>query len=506
MGRTARQRVLLVGGALAALATNPVAFATDVQLQGAAGAPMSTAIAAERAASGGSPDAVQTAYNRARDFQEAVRAAGTGSPSCQGLARALTALASTLVDEQEAFDRPDSAARSAAASAMSSRSAAVTRSAGTCRPSSTGLGTPVVVSMQPASGEVFYSNVVASVPTGAMQVKVVVNGRPWKNLPVFGATVRIPTSGRPQRYNWLLTFTDGSGATVGTASAEHTWYLPPSAKQAVSGRRESAAASARLASAVRGFNGTAGVWVQDLTTGQYAGANAGAKFPAASLVKLGLLAGAAARLGQNPQKSPYFYDLQQIAGWSSNLAANRVVGGLGSGCGTSSDALANDGLRRLGAKSSTFTGCYIAGTELQPGLPDAPATSSPALDTSRYTTAQDLGRMMFALQASAVGKPGARSDTGLSAKQGRLILGLLLSSQQRFENRSLFAGGLPGNTPLAQKNGWLRSARGSAGVGFTSSGPVIMAVLMQASSGVSRSSAQTLGAQVARVATSLGSN
>ena len=112
---------------------------------------------------------------------------------------------------------------------------------------------------------------------------------------------------------------------------------------------------------------------------------------------------------------------------------------------------------------------------------------------------------MYALQASAVGRPGARADTGLSTKQARLILGLLLSSQQRLDNRSLFSAGLPGGTAIAQKNGWLNSARGGAAISFGVSGPTIMTMLTYSSSGVSLSSAQALGSQVAQVASSLNS-
>ena len=194
-----------------------------------------------------------------------------------------------------------------------------------------------------------------------------------------------------------------------------------------------------------------------------------------------------------------------MARWSSNLAANRIVDRLGSGCGTSRDALANDGLRRLGARTSTYTGCYIIGTDLQPAMPDAPATSSPVLETSRYTTAQDLARMMFAIQASAVGSPGARRQTGLTTRQARLMLGLLLDSQQQLDNVSLFAGGLPPRVPLAQKNGWLRAARGGSAIAFQPTGPVIMTLVAHSTSGVSLASARSLGNREAAIATSLGS-
>lgn len=108
--------------------------------------------------------------------------------------------------------------------------------------------------------------------------------------------------------------------------------------------------------------------------------------------------------------------------------------------------------------------------------------------------------MMYALQASAVGRPRARQETGLSPQQARLILGLLLRSEQRLDNRSLFSGGLPRGTALAQKNGWLRKARGATAIAYLPSGPMIMSLLVTREIGVPLSEAQALGSRQAAIA------
>ena len=172
-----------------------------------------------------------------------------------------------------------------------------------------------------------------------------------------------------------------------------------------------------------------------------------------------------------------------MAGWSSNLATNRLLRRLGG------PATAADGLRRLGARASTFPGEYIVGTELAP-----PRVSS------RVTTAEDLGRMLFAIHAAAAGAPGARARTGLTAHQARLALGWLLASQQRGDNASLLAGGVPAGTPIAQKNGWIRAARHGAGILYGPRGPVIAVVLTYDEAGVGAAAARALGARVAAAA------
>ena len=350
--------------------------------------------------------------------------------------------------------------------------------------------------MRPASGEAFFGSIVSRGPAGSVRGRILVAGRPWKDLALKNRTLTFRATGQYRSYDFTIEFLDDGGQVVGRAEALDAWLLPESGRVARPAAREDRALAAQLDVIARRTPGTVSIWTQNLQRGTFAGANAGAKFPAASTVKLGVLAGAIKRLGASPETSPLYYDLKAIANWSSNLAANRIVKRLGSGCATARDQLANEGLRMLGAVSSTYTGCYIVGTELQPSMPAAPATSSPPLNTQRYTTAQDLGRMMFSLQAAAVPTPGARRETGLSTKQARQIIGLLLSSQQTGENRSLLAAGAPAGTPIAQKNGWLGSARLSAAIAYAGTGPVIVTIAQYSGGGVSLASAQRLGSDV----------
>lgn len=493
-----------MSGALCASISVGAADAAQPSLEALAGTPLQRTSTVVLALGSGSSAALQPAYETARDLQEDVRRASRNPRACAALATALSSAAETLVAVPEAIDQLDSRGTRRAKSSISAKLRAVDAAVRSCRSDGSGSSSLPVVPMQPSSGQAFFGTIVAAAPPGARYVVVTVNGRRWREQRVTGRVVRLAATGNSQAYAFRLVFRDATGTDMAIARADGAWLLPATAKVAAPGRRSDPASERRLARLAQSFSGTSAMWIQDLASGRYAGLNAGARFPAASLVKLGLLAGAVPRLGPRPEQSPYFRDLQAISGWSSNLAANRLVAGLGSGCGSSRDALANDGLRRLGAKGSTFTGCYIPGTELQPGLPDAPATAPPPLDTSRYTTAQDLGRMMYALQASAVGRPRARQETGLSPPQARLVLGLLLRSEQRLDNRSLFSGGLPRGTALAQKNGWLRRARGGTAIAYVSSGPMIMSLLATRQSGVSLGEVQALGSRQAAIAADMG--
>ncbi|MGI9539894.1 MAG: serine hydrolase, partial [Miltoncostaeaceae bacterium] len=126
--------------------------------------------------------------------------------------------------------------------------------------------------------------------------------------------------------------------------------------------------------------------------------------------------------------------------------------------------------------------------------------AAPPRVSGRVTIARDMAKMLFSIAAVASGDPSARRDTGLTAHQARMALGWLLSSEQRSDNRSLLSGGLPRGTPIAQKNGWIRSARHGAGLIFDPSGTRIAVMLSYDAGGVSLAGGRAVGARVASLA------
>lgn len=449
--------------------------------------------AAEAAAARASgPDGVQRAYDVTRDLQEAVRRSAPVSAGCRGLLVGLARYAAGRILQYEGVDRPSAADSARGRRRAEAARASVPSTAAGCRGSGGGTARPALW-ISPSDGEVFYGAIVARAPRGADRAELVVRGRSVLRVRVSGGRARFAVTGNPGRYDLRVLFAR-AGAPAGALSARGAWFLGPAARRAAPGSRTGAALANALARAAAGGPRYRAAWVQSLVTGEAAGLNAAAAFPAASTVKLGLMVAALGRLGARPEDSAYAYDLRAMASWSSNLATNRVLRRLGGA------ATAADGLRRLGATASTFTGEYIVGTELQPALPAGGAFSAPPRVSGRVTTARDLARMLYGIQAAAVGAPGARAQTGLSTHQARLLLGWLLSSQQRGDNQSLVAGGAPG-VPIAQKNGWISRARLGAGLIFTARGPVIAVLATYDDAGVGLGEAQALGARIAQVAT-----
>ncbi len=269
---------------------------------------------------------------------------------------------------------------------------------------------------------------------------------------------------------------------AGAAPPTHDLRLPRDGSVARAERGSDAKLSARLALLGEEFHGWAAFWVHDLRTGRTASWNSDARFPAASTVKLGVLAAALRRFGPHPEESPAWPDLRELTRTSSNVAANRLVERLGG------LAPVQEALRRLGMRSSTYPGPYRE--ELSAG--DAP--SPPPHGHSRVTTAHDLGRALYTFQAAALGNRWVEHRSGLTRHEARHAVALLLACDSHGDNAGLLRPSLRG-VPMAQKNGWLEDTRATAALVYLPSGPKIVVVLTYRP-GISLAEAQRLGRRV----------
>ena len=478
--------ILVVGCVLAFVAP---AVAGDRELVRALDAGLGPTAAASRAAAGGSPGLVQRHYDRARDLQEAVRRAGPFSVSCHSLGGWAARYAAAETAAAEGLDRldPARARRQRHAAGVARARIAVARRVCTPGAARAAHGIPTLVDPRP--GAVTFGDVVARAPVGADGATLSVNGVVVGPLALAGGFARFHLTGVSGRSTLEVRFTR-RGVATGVARSTGVWLLPASAAEPARAPVLDQSLQAGVRAATAGFSGIAGVWLEDLRTGRAAAWNAGARFPAASTVKLGVLVEALRRMGPQPDTSALFHDVHGLATWSSNLASNRLVGTVGG------SAAVQGALARMGATSSTFTGPYIVATERPPV--DAP--QPPPRVSGRVTTAHDLGAVLATLHDAARGDAAALARTRLSRAQARLALGLLLSSEAAGDNVGLFREALGSSALAAQKHGWISSARHSAAVIYTERGPVVL-VLLTYRAGLTRFQAARLGAALVRLAT-----
>jgi beta-lactamase class A len=251
-------------------------------------------------------------------------------------------------------------------------------------------------------------------------------------------------------------------------------FAVPSVARAERARDE--ALSTRLAALGASYRAWSAFWVHDLATGAWAGWNSDARFPAASTVKLGVLA-EALRRGERPG-SRLWYDLRQLAGWSSNLAANRITRRVGG------ERAVEAALRRLGARASTYPGPYRAGTAVASDAPKPPPHRH-----WRVTTAHDLGRMLYALHAAAAGNRHVQRTTGLTRAQASRAVALLVHST---------SGGMVqpfARAPTAHKEGWISDTRATAAIVYGRTPRIV--VVLAYRPGITEAEARSLGRRVA---------
>jgi beta-lactamase class A len=478
--------------ALAGSTNGTSATAGDPALRNALDRYLATALAAGHAAAHGhgSAEQIQAQYDTARDLEEALAKATPVSDGCQPLLAAAIELAAGEVDEAEGVDRPSSALLAAGTQLLSQATAELARLPRSCSKGPSRSNPRLREPISPLSGEAFFDWVQARAPTGARKVEISVDGTPTRTLPLTSRSVGLRTGAQPGLHDLTVRFLKGA-RIIETLEARNVWVLPPSAKEAAFATTRDATLDARAAALAAGFPATSAIWVQSLRTGRFGGWNTDAVFPAASTVKLAVLVAALKRYGPRPDRSPVAYDLQTLAGWSSNLAANRLTRLIGG------SAVAQATLARLGATSSTYPGDYRVGTVVHTAKGDAP--DPPPRVSGRVTTAHDLARMLAVIQSAAAGSRAGLAASGLTIHEARLGLALLLQSQPRGDNLGLFRPWVPPSFPMAQKQGWLHDARHTAAILYAPSGPTI-AVLLTYRPGIARRDAATLGHLVVQLA------
>ena len=161
----------------------------------------------------------------------------------------------------------------------------------------------------------------------------------------------------------------------------------------------------------------------------------------------------------------------------SNLAANRLTRKLGG------EAVVAASLRRLGARSSTYPGPYRAGTSAAADAPRPPAHGH-----SRVTTAHDLGRMLYALQAAAAEPLRCAKDGPVGTEASRGIA-LLVHATRGGLLEPFFSA------PVAHKEGWISDLRASAAIVYGRTPRIV--VVLAYRPGITEAEARALGRRLA---------
>ncbi len=431
----------------------------------------------------GSGIAAQAQYDAARALEAAVPPLRSVSPGYRPLAQALLGYAGAVVGAAEGVDQLDAARVQAGRRLADAQLARVDGLARTCMSRGRAARSQSGELIVPRTGEAFFGEVRA--PNHGDTARLSVNGQLLRVVHSLAPKLSFRLHLRPGRYDLELRFFR-RGRLVARAEAADAYLLPATARHHRAALTTDTGLQGELREVGAAFPGWAAIYTHDLRSGRAAGWNADALFPAASTVKLGVLAAVLQRWGPHRLES----DLRAMTDWSSNLAANRLLRLVGDGSESLGVQRVEATLARLGATSSRYPGSYRIGTSVD---------EQPPLATGRVTTARDLGRALYAIAAAAAGDRTAARRTGLDEETARYALGLLLESERSGVNAGLVAGGLPPGTPIAQKNGWITDVRDTAAIVYGPGGPRIVVVLAYRP-GLTTEAAAALGRDVVRLA------
>ena len=322
-------------------------------------------------------------------------------------------------------------------------------------------------------------------PPGTTALRVLADGRSVRLLQMTSgrrAFLVGPIGLSPRDLTLTVQALDGK-RVLATATVDHVFGLPAAAAEVAPARTIDEPLERSVAALAARTRVTSAAWIRNLADGSSAAYNAGARFPAASTLKLAILLSVFARDDDDPVRSPSWSLERSLVLDSSNLAANELLPRAGGPAAV--DAVA----KALGA-TATLTCCgYLLepgekgkagkapGRELRTSLPPSTVVDQPTFPCCKYTTAHDLGTLLVSLTLAATGH-GPALRLGITAREARVALWLLVHASYP----GLVRPSSP--FPVGHKAGWLPDIQHDAALVFTPHGTIVAVFMNYAASGV----------------------
>ena len=259
-------------------------------------------------------------------------------------------------------------------------------------------------------------------PPGTTRLRVLADGHSVRVLRLTSGkrAFLIGPIGLPPRDLTLKVEALAGSRVLASAEVEHVFGLPAAAAAVAPPRSIDGAVQHTVASLPARTGVTSAAWIRDLGSGRTAAYNAGAHFPAASTVKLGILLGVLARDDADPLRSSAWSLERSLVLNSSNLAANELLPRAGG-------AAVVDTLRQRSARPARSRAAATCSSQARArARPSADAVSrcrrrpivdQPTFPCCKYTTAHDLGTLLVSLMLASTGH-GPALRLGITRARG----------------------------------------------------------------------------------------
>jgi len=358
-----------------------------------------------------------------------------------------------------------------------------------------GLGLPPPAIEQPAPYQVSYGLVTGRAAPAAKVVVVSANGRVLAARKLRSRRIWLRVS-LPSGDVTVRVTTHTSAGRRSSRVVRHVFGLPAAARPRAARAHNDPALSRRLQRLAAAHRGTAGFYVQSLTTGIGAAWNAKARFPAASTLKLGIAAAVLTRYSGIPPPGSWLDGrLREMIVPSDDRAANDLLVWLG-GSTSAGGQRVNSLMRSIGLVDSIMYGGYLV-RNLSSRIP-VRVERQPAFGVGKYTTAHDMTALWQALWLATENRgPLRRAQPGLTRADARYLLWLTahVRDQPKLDRRVTRGE----DVAVLHKAGWISTARHDTGLVFWHGGVFVAGVMTWNGNGVGRSS-DVLAGRVAELA------
>jgi Beta-lactamase enzyme family len=358
---------------------------------------------------------------------------------------------------------------------------------------------------RPVAYQASYGLVSGRAARGTVRVVVRVDGRIVAKRPLRARAFTLDVELPPREVSVRVDTVDRRGRRAGR-TVRPVLGLPRAARPRDRSPRLDESLQRHVRRLVTRFPGTAGVYLENLGTGQAAAWNARATFPGASTLKLAIAVAYLAQTDGPPRAGSRTDRLMRgmlIA--SDNAAANSTLVALG-GSTSGGGHLVNTLMRSIGLEKTEMYGGYLIGTSLEAEPTREPAArgvplnvvAQPYWGVGKATTAVDLAQLHRAVWLASAGLgPLGRPRSGVDAAEARYLL-YLLAHVQTSSKLGRVTHRRPGVLVL-HKAGWVDAARHDAGLVVWRGGIFVAAVMTHRGAGAGRRS-DVLAGDVAEAA------
>jgi hypothetical protein len=382
---------------------------------------------------------------------------------------------------------------------------------------------------QPASHQVSYGLVTGRAARGTRFVVVSANGRVLVSKPLRGRRYSLRVALPLGELNLRVTTVAKSGRRSSRVVPD-VYGLPAASRPRVVRPKQDPVLARRLRTLVSRYSGTAGFYVQSLTSGQGAAWNAKARFPAASTLKLAIATAVLSRHSGIPPPGSYVGGLlREMITVSDDAAANALEVWLAGSTSAGSQEV-NTLMRSIGLVDSIMYGGYET-SDVKRGAAAAKRTSSgkfarpksaradfglaqgevrslsasipvqvddpPAFGTGKYTTAWDMASLWRAIWLASGGRGPLRdAQPGFTPADARHLLWLAANVHDTPKLDRVV--GERHGVGVLHKAGWISSSRHDTGLVFWRGGVFVAGVMTWRPSGIGLSSDVLAGRVAAR--------